>query len=86
MQDANRARIADHYAGVWEEWEGVKVWAPNAAERDELWKMYCEEVRAVPDNSWCGPCVMEWLKELIYLYKNDKHSQNSVCTSNGGIG
>jgi hypothetical protein len=43
----------------------------NIAERAELHKMYCEEVRLVPDNSWCGPCVVEWLKELVFHYKAD---------------
>jgi hypothetical protein len=78
MQDVNRARIENHYLQVWDDWEIVKVWQPTIAERNELWQMYSHEVRAVPDNSWCGPCVMEWLKELINLYKNEKNSQISM--------
>ncbi len=70
MQDVNRARIENHYLQIWEDFEVIQFMDLNAAERAELHRMYCEEVRAVPYNSWCGPCVVGWLKELIIEYKN----------------
>jgi hypothetical protein len=72
MQDVNRARIADHYLQIWEDFQVIEFMDLNLNERHELHRIYCEEVRAVPDNSWCGPCVVEWLKELIFKYKNGK--------------
>ena len=70
MQDANRERIENHYLQIWEDFQVIQFMDLNAFERAQLWAMYCEEVRVVPDNSWCGPCVAEWLKELIFKYKN----------------
>lgn len=68
--DANSAaRIRDHFLNIWEDFEVINYMDLTHAERAELWQMYCKEVRPVPDNSWCGPCVVEWLKELIFKYK-----------------
>jgi hypothetical protein len=69
MQDVNRERIKSHYLQIWEDFEVIQFMDLNASERAGLHRMYCEEVRPVPDNSWCGPCVVEWLKELIFKYK-----------------
>ena len=70
MQDANRARIESHYLQIWDDYQVIQYMDLNHAERAELHRIYCEEIRVVPDNSWCGPCVVEWLKELIFVYKN----------------
>jgi hypothetical protein len=70
MQDVNRQRIANHYLHIWEDFEIIQFMDLNQNERAELHRMYCEEIRGVPDNSWCGPCVAEWLKELIFLFKS----------------
>jgi hypothetical protein len=71
MQNDNRERIANHYLQIWEDFEVINFMDLNVAERAELHRMYCNEVRVVPDNSWCGPCVVEWLKELIWKYRNN---------------
>jgi hypothetical protein len=70
MTEPNRQRIANHYLQIWDDFQVIQFMDLNVAERAELHKMYCEEVRLVPDNSWCGPCVVEWLKELIFLFKS----------------
>jgi hypothetical protein len=71
MQDVNRNRIESHYLQIWEDFEVIQYMDLNAAERAELHRMYCEEIRVTADNSWCGPCVVGWLKELIVKYKNE---------------
>ena len=71
MQDVNRERIGSHYLQIWEDFEIIQFMDLNQNERAELHRMYCQEVRAVPDNSWCGPCVVECLKELIFKYKTN---------------
>jgi hypothetical protein len=70
MQNDNRERISSHYLQIWQDYEVIQYMDLNQAERNELHRMYCQEVRPVPDNSWCGPCVVEWLKELIWFYNN----------------
>jgi hypothetical protein len=72
MQDANRERIENHYLQIWDDFQVIQFMDLNVKERAELHRMYCEEIRVVADNSWCGPCVVEWLKELIVKYKTAK--------------
>lgn len=71
MQDVNRNRIENHYLQIWEDFEVIQFMDLNAAERAELHRMYCEEIRVTADNSWCQRCVVEWFKELIVKYKNE---------------
>lgn len=79
MQDVNRARIADHYLQIWEDFQVINFMDLNIAERAELHRIYCEEIRVVPDNSWCGPCVVEWLKEIIVLYFVEKKKESTLA-------
>lgn len=70
MQDANRKRIESHYLHIWEDFQIIQYMDLNHAEREEIKQIYAAEIGNPIGNTWCGPCVVEWLKELIVKYKS----------------
>ena len=70
MRADYRDIIENKYLQIWEDFQVIGIMDLTIAERRKIYEMYCNEVRAVPDNTWCGKCIVEYLRELISLYRN----------------
>jgi hypothetical protein len=69
MRNDNRIIIEQKYKPYYEEFVITQVLDLNYNERHEILRIYRDEINpAQPDNSWCGNCVVDMLKQIVNLY------------------